>query len=188
MAGVGAWNVPAGTASKLKVRRKDWKVTGGAVEHKNRPEALYATIASWVKPKLSMVTARATSTSDPEDLARQTSIDFGKEIERAAKRFSSFFDPKFFDPNSIIWTIDYAAGGGKVGLRQFLEIEINIDTVNTIGRDDQPSPNPSSGKVEMYSYKDLESHLTKAIDKILSMEAFDDGKSLVSFGADKGAK
>jgi hypothetical protein len=40
----------------------------------------------------------------------------------------------------------------------------------------------------MYSYKDLEAQIAKAIDKILGMEAFDERKALVSFALAKGAK
>jgi hypothetical protein len=184
----GAWNVPAGTKSNLKIKRKGFKVVGGAIEHKNRPEAVYTTISSWVKPKLSLTRAKASSMSDPNDLAKLTAKDFEQEVKRMSRKLASCFDSEYFDPNSIIWTLDYAAGSGEVGKRQFLEIEINIDTVNTIGNDDQPSPNPSNGKVEMYTYKDLESHLAKGVDKVLALEPFDEGKSLVDFADKKGVK
>ena len=188
MAGIGAWDVPAGTNSKLKIKHKGFKANGGAIEHKNRPEAVYMTFSSWVKPKLKITKAKASSTQDPEELAVQTALDFEQEVKRAFRKVGSCFDTKYFDPNSIIWTMDYAPRLASVGKRQFIEIEINIDTVNTIGMDDQPSPNPATGKVEMYSYKDLEPQIAKAVDKILGMEAFDEKKAVVSFGLTKGAK
>ena len=187
----GAWNVPAGTQSKLKVKSKDWNVVGGAIEHKNRPEAVYVTISSWVTPKLSVAKAKATSTPDPQELIEKTAVDFKKEVERAGKKFASCFDSKYFDTSSIMWFIEYAAVSAKPGKRQFFEIEINIDTVNAVdyvSEPPAPAPNPGTGKIEMYSYKDLESKIAKAIDKILSLEVFDSKKSLVTFTTKKGAK
>ena len=188
MAGIGAWDVPAGTNSKLKIKSKGWKAVGGAIEHKNRPEAIYVTVSSWVKPKLSVQKAQATSTQNPEVLAVTTAVDFEAEVNRAFRHLSSNFDTKYFDQNSIIWTMDYSPKLAAVGKRQFIEFEINIDTVNTIDRFDQPAPNPNNGKVEMYSYKELEAQITKAVDKILGMEAFDERKAIVSFAIAKGAK
>lgn len=187
MAGIGAWDVPAGTNSKLKIKHKGFKANGGAIEHKNRPEAVYMTFSSWVKPKMSVQKAQQSGTHDPEELATKTALEFEQEIKRAFRKVGSCFDSKYFDPNSIIWTMDYAPRLASVGKRQFIEIEINIDTVNEVGRDG-PIPNPSSGKVEMYSYKDLEAQIAKAVDKILGMEAFDERKALVSFAIGKGAK
>lgn len=188
MADIGAWNVPAGTKSNLRIRRKDWKAAGGAIEHKNRPEAVYIVLSSWVAPKLSVTKAKSSSTQDPEELAIRTAHDFSEEVKRAMKKVGSCFESKYFDQNSIIWTVDYAWSASLVGKRQFFELEINIDTVNTIDRNDQPSPNPANGKVEMYSYKDLEPHIANAVDKILSLECFNPGKALVSFADKKGAR
>lgn len=188
MAGIGAWDVPAGSQSKLKVKNKDWKADGGAIEHKNRPEAVYMVLSSWVKPKLTITKAKASSTPEPQALAIQTAIDFDREVERALRRLSSCFDSKYFDPNSIITTVDYAPGSANVAKRQFMEIEINIDTVNTIDMKDQPAPNPANGKVEMYSYKELEPHMTKAVNKILGLEVFDPRKAFVTFSLKKGAR
>ena len=184
----GEWNVPAGTEKALKVRRKDVKVVAGAVEHKNRPEAVYITITAWVKPKLALTKARALGTSSPEELAVQVSMDFEKEVRRFGKKFGHCFDPKYFDPASIIFDLDYAPAQSSVGKRQFMELEINIDTANTIGMDDMPAPNPQTGKIEMYSFKDLEMHISKAIDKLLSLDPFEEKKAFVSFSTKKGAK
>jgi len=187
---VGKWNVPAGTKKKLKIARKDWKVEGGAIEHKNRPEAVYILISSWVKPKLQLTKAKANSTSDPSELATIVALDWGKEVERVKQRtFKSCFDSTYFDPNSIISIIDYSPGQAQVGKRQFVEIEINIDTVNFVNYDvNEPGPNPANGKVEMYSFKDFEKPLADAVNKILSLEPFDERKALVTFSVAKGAK
>lgn len=187
MAAVGAWNVPAGTEKEIKVHRRDVKVMAGAVEHKNRPESIFITISSWVKPKLAITKARASSTSEPEELVIKTALDFEQEVRRAAKRFGHCFDSKYFDPQSIIFTMDYAPNQATVAKRQYMEIEINIDTANTIGHDDQPAPNPLTGRVEMYSFSDLEHHIAQAVDKILNIDAFESNRSVVSFDVKKGA-
>ncbi len=187
MAQVGAWNVPAGTQVNLSVS-KDFKVIAGAIEHKNRPEAIYITISSWVKPKLSIVKAKATSTTDPNSLIVKSARDFNNEITRFERKFGSCFDPKFFDIHSVISVVEYSPGQAVVGKRQFLEIEINIDTVNTIDNKDQPCPNRATGKVEMYSFKDLEPHIIQAVKKVLSLEVFDSKKSQVSFASSKSAQ
>jgi hypothetical protein len=184
----GKWNVPAGTKSNLNLKRKDWKSTGGAIEHKNRPESIYVTFSSWVSPKLKLTKAKANSTSDPSELVVITALDFDKEINRAGRSFRSCFDSEFFDQNSVIWTYDYSPRSAKVGKPQFIEVEINIDTVNTIDNNDMPSPNPNNGKVEMLTFKAIEPHIAKAIDKILDLDAFSEHKSLVSFSISKKGK
>jgi len=54
--------------------------------------------------------------------------------------------------------------------------------------DNKPAPNPMNGKVEMYSFKELESHITDAVNKILMLDVFDIKKSNMNFAAVKGAK
>lgn len=184
----GDWDVPSGTKSKLKIKNKDWAVNGGAIEHKNRPEALYATFTSWVKPKLTLIKAKANSTPDPQELVVKIAIDFNQEVLRAGKKASSCFDSKYFDLSSLIWIVDYSPETAVVGQRQRMDIEINIDTVNTIDNNNQPSPNPATGKVEMYSYKDLEKYLAAGIDKCLGLETFNQNKALATFSTSKGAK
>lgn len=188
MAEVNAWNVPAGTQVNLKVNNKDFKVIAGAVEHKNRPESVYITISSWVKPKLSMVKVKNTSTDDPDMLAPIIAKEFSDNVKRFSRKFGSCFDPKYFDVHSIIWTMDYAISQADMGKRQYFEFEINIDTVNDIDRNDKPAPNHSTGKIEMYSFKMLEPHIAIAVNKVLSMEVFDKGKSVVTFATSKGIK
>ncbi len=188
MAGVGAWDVPAGTEKSLKIRRKDISVKAGAVEHKNRPEAVYIVISAWVKPKLALTKARALGTSHPEELAIQVSMDFEKEVNRFGKKIGSCFDSNVFDQSSIIWDLDYAPQQSTITKRQYMELELNIDTSNTIGMDNLPSPNPQTGKIEMYSFKDIEKHIIRAVDKVLSLDPFEESKSFVSFATKKGAK
>ena len=184
----GEWNVPAGTKTKLKVHN-NWNVVAGAIEHKNRPEAIYITMSSWVKPKLHVSKSQANSIQDPVELNTKLALDFDAEVKKSARYFASYFDSKYFDPNSIIWTFDYAPRSAKVGQRQFIEIEINIDTVNTIDMEDQPSPNPGTGKIEMYSFKDLERPIIEATKAILTrLEVFDAYKGIVTFATSKGAK
>jgi len=188
MAGIGAWNVAAGSKSNLSITRKDCKAVGGAIEHKNRPEAVYVVISSWVKPKLMIAKAKASMVTEPQSLAIATALDFEKEIDRVLRKVGSFFDSKYFDPNSIITTVDYSPRLADVAKRQFFELEINIDTVNTIDRFDQPAPNPNNGKVEMISYKNLEKPMTDAVNKILGMDVFSQSKGLVTFSLKKTDK
>jgi len=178
------FNFGPGTSKSLNVKRKEWKVTAGAIEHKNRPEAVYMTFSSWVTPKLSIVKAKASSTSDPQELSLKTAKDFDAEVQRAGRKFSSSFDTTYFDPNSIIWMVEYVPMQSKSGMRQFFEVEINIDTVNETGWDERGNPTIPDG-AKTYSFKDLEPHIAKAIDKILSMEVFDINKSMVTFSNKK---
>jgi hypothetical protein len=125
-------------------------------------------------------------TEDPEELMEETANDFYNEVDRAQKKFASCFDSAFFDQGSIICSSDDEAGV-SVDKRSYFEIEINIDTLNTIDRHNQPCQNPNTGKVEMYTFKDLEPHIVTAVNKILSLEVFDARKALVSFATSKGA-
>lgn len=188
MAEVNAWNVPAGTQGPLKIHRHDFKAIGGAIEHKNRPEAVYITLSSWVKPKLLVVKAKNTSTDDPSKLAAIVAREFEDTVNRFSRKIGSCFDPKFFDVHSVISTIDYSPHHADPMKRQFFELEINIDTVNVIDHKGQPAQNHATGKIEMYTYKMLEPHIAQAIDKVLSMEIFDPNKASVSFAVSKGER
>lgn len=188
MAEIGAWNVPAGTQKKLSIKRQDWRAEAGAIEHKNRPEAVYIILTTWAKPKLALTKAQASSTTNPENLAMAAAVQFVHEMKANIRKFGHCFDTKYFDPHSIIVTWDYSPSQATVGKRQFVEIEINIDTVNTIGMDNKPSPNPMNGKVEMLSFRELEPHITSAANKILMLDFFDIKKSNMNFASAKGAK
>ena len=177
-----------GTTKNLNIKRKDWKAIAGAIENKNRPEAVYITFSTWFQPKLSIVKAQSTSTAEPENLVKKVARDFEKEVERASKKFRSFFDPKYFDSESIIFYFDFAYEQAKVGKRQFLELEINIDTINDIDFDDNPTPNSASGKINHIPFKDFLGPLTTSINKILELDAFSERKAIVSFAKVKGAK
>jgi hypothetical protein len=141
-----------------------------------------------VKPKLSIVKAQSMAAADPQILSIKTAKEFNDNMNRFGRKFSSCFDTKYFDPHSIIWTLDYSPQHAEVGKRQFLEFEINIDTVNAIDNKNQPAPNRNTGKIEMYSFKDFEKHIQIAVDKVLSMELFDQKKGIVSFAAKKSDK
>jgi len=188
MANIGAWDVPAGTSVKLNLKRKDWKATGAAIEHKNRPESVFITLSSWVKPKLSIVKARSSSTDDPDKLVVEVSKQFESSILSMKRNLGKYFDPKYFDTSSIIFTYDYASSLATIGKRQFIEIEINIDTVNDIDINGKPSPNQGTGKVNMFPFKDFIAPLESAVNKILMDDAFNPAKSGVDFSVSKGAK
>ena len=175
-----------GTKTSLKIKNKDWKADAGAIENKNRPEAVYVTFSSWVKPKLSVVKAQASSTSDPSQLAISVMKDFEKEVGRISKKISSVFDSELFDTSSIIFDYDFPAEQAKPGKRQYLEIEINIDTVNDIDFNDEPAPHAGTGRVNHIPFKDFVPALTKAIDKIIEFEVFHPKKSLVDYSKVKG--
>lgn len=47
-----------GTNVAAHTSNKNWKGSIGAIENKNRPESIYITMSSWVKPKLSVISAQ----------------------------------------------------------------------------------------------------------------------------------
>lgn len=176
------------TSTNLKVSANGWKVTGNAVDNKNRPEALFITLSSWVKPKLSLVKAKALATSNPDEVAVEIAKDFESMVNRTKRNLAQYFDPDYFDTASIIFTYDFAASLAKVGKRQFVEIEINIDTVNDIDINDEPAPNVGSGKVNHIPFKDFVKPMEKAVNKILMGDAFNPAKTNMDFSTKKGTK
>ncbi len=93
---------------------------------------------------------------------------------------STFFDTLYFDPDSIIFTYDFAASRAAVGKAQFLEIEINIDTVNDIDHNDEPVQNRKTGKIEMLHFDAFKNPVKKTVEKILGHKAFSNSAN-VSF-------
>lgn len=178
-----------GTTKPLKIKRsKEFKATGNAIENKNRPESLYIIISTWVKPKLSLLKAKNNLSADPEELAVDIARDFDKEMSRIKKKLSYFFDSSLFDTSSIIFTYDFSPSFAKPGKRQFIEMEINIDTINDIDSNEQPIPNPGTGKVNNIPFKNFIGSMEKAVNGILSLDPFDNKKSGMDFSTSKGDK
>jgi len=174
-----------GTKVKANLKDKNWKAEIGAIENKNRPEAIYITLSSWVKPKLSVLNAKSVATSDPDSVAKVAMIEFKKEIDMMKRKFRDCFDDKFFDPGSIIFTYDIAAEQARAGKSQFIEFEFNIDTVNDIDHNGDPVQS-KDGKMNTIPFKDFVKPTEAAINKILGSQTFDPKKSRVQFSKTKG--
>lgn len=175
-----------GTSKPLSLKRKDWKATGNAIENKNRPEAVYVVLSSWVKPKLSVGLARRSATQEVDTVAKQSAKEFVDGIEALKKKAYKYFNSEYFDTSSVIFTYDFALQGVSPGKRQFVEIEINIDTVNTINMNDEPAPTPSSGKINQIPFKDFVKPMEEAINKMLMEDVFSTAKSTMEFSPKKG--
>jgi hypothetical protein len=94
------------------------------------------------------------------------------------------FDSKLFYADTIIVDFDFASESAKAGKRQFIEIEINMDTVNDIaGSNDIPAPD-RNGKMQNIHFKDFKQPIINAINKILDMHVFKSNE--VSFAITKG--
>jgi len=169
-----------GTKSDIHVKSNNWKVAVGAIENKNRPEGLYIVMSSWITPKMTIMKAQSTATSEPEALAVEIIKNFGKEVERAKRGFGGYFDSTYFDTASLIVTYEIAASQAKPGKPQFFELEINLDTVNDIDFNGNPAPG-SSGKINTIPFKDFIATVTKSINKILDSDIFNDTKASVTF-------
>lgn len=174
-----------GTNVAAHTSNKNWKGSIGAIENKNRPESIYITMSSWVKPKLSVISAQQHAEENPEDLVDKVVADFVKELDRTSRKVSSMFDSAMFDTSSVIFTYDFADEGVKPGKRSFLEIEINIDTVNEIDWEGNPTPSKHNGKVNNIPFKDFVKPAEHAIAKILNMDVF--AKSNLEFAVTKGS-
>lgn len=167
-----------GSDKSINMPSSNWKGTMGTVENKRRPESLFITISTWVKPKLSVVKAAALSSADPNDLARQAAAELVVELKRMTPKLRGFFDSLYFDVDSIIFTYDFAAANAVVGKAQFLEIEINVDTVNTIDDADAPAPNPKTGKIEHLHFDQFKKPVEDAVKKLLAQPAFSRSQSV----------
>ena len=176
-----------GTKVNAKIADKNWKAEIGAIENKKRPEALYIIMSTWAKPKLSVTKAKVNATSNPEDLAISIMKDWEKEIDRMKRSISASFDEAYFDTSSIIFTHDFAVGQAKPGKRQFIEFEINIDTVNEIDFDGNAT-NDRNGKMNEIPFKDFVKPTTDAINKILKLDALNIKRNSVDFAKTKGGK
>ena len=176
-----------GTTTKLKLSRaKEFKATGNAIENKNRPEAVYIELSSWVKPKMSLVKARVNSTYDPESLAVEIAKQFDKELGTLKRKIANFFDPNYFNTSSIIFTYDFAASMAKIEKRQFVEIVVHIETVNDIDVNDEPTIYAGTGKMHHIPFKDFIKPMEDATNKILGMDVFNKVKSSMDFSVTKG--
>ena len=166
-----------GSQVPVKIGNANWKAQMGTVENKRRPESIYMTISTWAKPKLS-VTKASEGDADQDALAIAAANELDKELKKLQSSLNSFFDSLYFDPSSIIFTYDFAATRSAVGKAQFLEIEINIDTVNDIDHKDDPAPNPKTGKVEQLHFDQFKGPVKQAIDKILRLNVFANSKTI----------
>ena len=175
-----------GTKKDLKLKDKNWKGFVGAIENKNRPEAVYIVINTWVKPKLSVLKAKNIGSSEPEELAVEISKEFDRTVDTLRKKVTGLFDSDYFDTSSIIFTYEFAASRASVGKTQFLEIEINIDTVNEIDDDGNPIPG-KTGKTDSLNFKQFEKPVTDAMNKLLKMDVFARSQ-LMTFHKTKGGK
>lgn len=176
-----------GTKKEIQVH-KDWKIVYGAIENKNRPEAIYITMSTWAKPKSSLAVAQSTSTSDPQKVVIQIMHDFDSNLAKIGKKIPYNFSSDNFDTSSVIFTYDIAYGQAKPGKKQFVELEINIDTVNETDFDGNPMPNSKDGKIMNIPFKEFEKPIANAITKILNMDIFNSSKSTIDFSKSKGGK
>lgn len=149
-----------------------WKGKMGTVENKRRPESIYIIISTWVTPKLSLVKASELAAADKTELAVNAAQDFEVNLKRFSPKIKGFFDSLYFDLSTIIFTYDFAGARAQVGKSQFLEIEINIDTVNAINSAGQPAANPKTGKVEHIHFDAFKKPVETAVSKILSDPMF----------------
>lgn len=173
-----------GTSEKVTIKRKEFKAEIGAIEHKHRPECVYVKFSTWAKPNLSLKTAQQSDVVHPDELSKKIMDRFKSGILKSQREIAGCFDSRLFYADSIIIDFDFASEGAKAGKRQFVEIEINIDTVNDIcGPNDTPCPD-RTGKMQNIHFKDFKQPLIDAINKILSMQVFK--TSEVSFAVTKG--
>jgi len=163
---------PGSPSNPVRVPSPAWKANMGTIENKRRPESLYITMSTWVKPKLSVTTASALGSADPEDVAIAAAKELDAELRRMRSKLPGFFNSLYFDVDSIIFTYDFAYEHAAPGKAQFLELEINVDTVNTIDADDRPAPNPKTGKVEMLHLDAFKKPVADAVAKILQQQMF----------------
>ena len=150
----------------------DWKVQYGTIENKRRPEAIYITLSTWVKPKLKAARAISGADLDANETARAAAKEFESELKQLQSKVRTFFDSLYFEPDSIIFIYDYVGVRAEAGKSQFLEIEINIDTVNDIDSRGEPAPNKKTGKVEYMHFDEFKTPVKQAVTKILSHTTF----------------
>lgn len=162
-----------GSKVPIKAKNKVWNISLGAIENKRRPEAVYIIMSVWVKPKLSISKATALSNVDQNSVALDAAKELESNLKRLQPQLKGFFDTLYFDPDSIIFTYDFAASRAVVGKPQFLEIEINIDTVNDIDFNEEPAPNRKTGKVEYLHFDQFKKPVIDAVNRILTMPVFD---------------
>lgn len=162
-----------GSQVPLKPTNKNWKGTLGAIENKRRPESVYFTLETWVKPKLTSAKAASLGGVDAEQLAQEAVKDFEVELKRVQSQLRAFFDTLYFDTDSIIFTYDFDGHRvSKPGKAQFFKLELNIDTVNDIDGAEEPAPNRKTGKIEHLHFDDFKRPVRDAMEKILKLPLF----------------
>ena len=172
-----------GTNQKIAIKRKEFKAEIGAIENKHRPESVYVKFSTWVKPNISASSAARAEQDDLISLSYDVMDRFKKTIVRSSREIAGCFDSNFFYADTIIIDFGLAEGTPKLGKRSFLEIEINIDTVNDIDAAGNPIAD-RSGKMRKLHFREFVGPLTDAVNKILNMQAFKSGE--VSFALTKG--
>jgi hypothetical protein len=162
-----------GSQGPIKLRDKNWKGTLGCIENKRRPEAIYFTLETWVKPRLSSAKAVALGGSDADSLAQEAVKDFEVELKRVQSQLRAFFDTLYFDSDSIIFTYDFDGHRvAKPGKPLFFKMELNIDTVNDIDANEEPAPNRKTGKTEFLHFDQFKGPAKDAAEKILKLPVF----------------
>ena len=156
-----------------------------AIENKKRPEALFITMGVWVKPQLSL--SSAGTDLDADTVAINSAKEFERGVKHLGKKVKNFFDSLYFDPSSVIFIYDFAGSRAMPGKAQFMEIEINIDTVNYIDDNENPAPNLTTGKVEHMNFTDFVKAAQKSVNSILATDEIKKQK-LVTFHKTKAAK
>ena len=174
-----------GTRKPLNIRHKEWKAMLNAIDNKKRPEAVFITLSTWVKPNLSI--SKAIGDLDANSVAIQMATEFENNVKQLGKKVKNFFDSKYFDTSSIIFIYDFAAIRAQPGKSQFIEIEINIDTVNFIDDNDDPAPNPATGKIENLSFDAFIRPALNAVNDILASPELSRQKA-VTYHKTKGGR
>lgn len=174
-----------GTRKQLLNSNPSWTIWLNAIENKKRPEALFITMSTWVKPQLSV--SKSMTDLDAETVALNAAKDFDRGLRYLGGKIKNFFDSLYFDPSSVIYVYDFSASRAAPGKTQFLEIEINIDTVNYIDDNDNPSPNLTTGKVEHIHFNDFVKPAQDAVKAILNMDIIKKQKD-VTFHKTKAGK
>ena len=170
---IGEGKFGPGTQTAVNPSNKNFKGMMGAIENKRRPESIYFTLETWVKPKLSLLKATSLGSAEPEEVARQAIKEFESELKRLTRELRGIFDTLYFEPDSIIFTYDFdGAAFASPGKAQFFKMEINIDTVNDIDANEEPAPNRKTGAVEHIHFDQFKKPIKDTVNKIVKLPVF----------------
>lgn len=167
---------PGSPNNPIRLKAKGWKGNLGAIENKRRPESLFIVLSTWAKPNLTLTKALSAGSATPEDVVEDAAKSMEVEIRRMQPQIRSFFNSLYFQPDSVIFTYEFKAGSAKPGKPLYLELEINIDTVNHIDDNEDPAPNPKTGQVENLHLDSFKKPVEDACNKILNLPVFSRSK------------